>query len=353
MKRIGGKSQLLNPPGMADGEVACMVYFCGHGCQIEGKNFLVPADANLNPTSTNLISVEDVLQARCGDKETQERIGETVSGPSIVVLDAARWLAPGSLDQEHLDTFKCPITKKVMTEPVYLMGEPKGWRYEKVAVQAYLDGMKEKKADYRSPMSAKKLLMPNTIPPKLTGKTVLDTKLQHRIVKYVERSTLNQMEPVVENTILVFSARPNMYADREGKLFTEQLLMLMAGNDPVGMLFTKASIRTLRESQGEQVCWDFNAMTQIGTFCISGKVPIPQVADEDIDPEEEGLMSILQQSESQAQQTKGESRPDTGSVPLAPCPVLRASRVFVARSFLLARDSQSATTNTSSRLVIR
>ena len=304
VKRIG-KSQLLNPPGMNDGEVACMFYYCGHGCQIEGKNYLVPNDSNLNPNSKELISVEDVLQARCGDQETQDRIGETVSGPSIVVLDSARWVAPGSLDKDHRDTFVCPITKDVMENPVYLMGEPTGWRYEKEAVEDYLDGMKEKKAEYRSPMSAKKLFLPNTIPPKVTRKTVLDTTLQHRIVKYRERSTLNQMEPVVENTILVFSARPRQYADREGNLFTKELLELMDGNDAVGMLFTKASIRTLRASEGKQVCWDFNAMTQIGTFCISGKKPLLSKEDDDMPSgEDEEVLSILQQSKDQMKNAK-------------------------------------------------
>jgi hypothetical protein len=188
---------------------------------------------------------------------------------------------------------------------VYLMGESRGWRYEKMAVEMYLDGMQEKKADYRSPMSAKKLFLPNTIPPKLTRKTVLDTTLQHRISKYTERSTLNKMEPTVENTILVFSARPNMYADSAGALFTRELLELMDGNDAVGMLFTKASIRTLRASEGKQVCWDYNAMTQIGTFCISGKEPILSAEDDDTpDPEEEEVLSILQQSKDQAKHSK-------------------------------------------------
>ena len=305
VKQIG-KNHIVNPPGMHDGEVACMFYYCGHGCQIEGRNFLVPCDSSLNPSSTDLMSVEEVLAARCGDQETQDRIGETVQGPSIVVVDAARWVAPGSLDKEHRDTFVCPITKEVMVEPVYLAGEPTGWRYEKAALEMYLDGMQEKKADYRSPMSARLLYMPNTVPPKLTRRTVLDTTLQHRIKKYTERSTLNKMEPIVENTILVFSARPNMYADREGALFTGELLQLMDGNDAVGMLFTKASIRTLRASEGKQVCWDFNAMTQIGTFCINGKKPVQSQTEEDgANSEDEEVLSILQQSKDQAKSGAG------------------------------------------------
>jgi hypothetical protein len=295
-----GKTQLTNPPGLEDGEVACIFYYCGHGCQIEGRNYMVPTDASVNPSSKDLIPVDDTIQARCGDQATQDRIRETFTGPNIIILDAARKIAPGSLDRDHRDTFRCPLRETVMVEPVYLLGEPEGWRYEKAAIEAYFDRFEEAHEEYRSPMSFQTLFEPNHLPPKLTRKVVLDSKLQHRINSYVERSTLNQMEPIVENTILFLSARPHTYGDDDGVLFTKELLKSIDGSDAVGLLFTKTRIGTLRSSNGNQVCWHFNSMSHKGTFCISGQEPIVSGAESPrADDEAEELLSICMQVKDQ------------------------------------------------------
>lgn len=291
-------SFMHNPPGLDDGEIAVIVFYCGHGCQIEGENYLVPVDSSLNPFSDGCVSVDSVLSARNGDSGHAR-----VTGPSIVILDASRKVSPGTLDKTGRDTFACPITQSVMSDPVYLMGEPDGWRYERVAINKYLDTLKHEELPYRSPMTGLRLALPDSKPPKPTRKVVSDASLRNRISKYVEKSTLNSMEPSVENTILVFAAAPNTFADDQGLLFTAALSKLLGSANPISMIFIKVRSLVLADSRGAQTSWECDQLTS-KDFCIAGCRP--EVSEEDalVLEEHEELTSIMQQAHEQEQNAR-------------------------------------------------
>ena len=295
-----------NPPGLEDGEITVLVFYCGHGCQIEGQNHLVPVDASLNPFSDGCISVDSVLSARSGS-EGHAR----VTGPSIVILDASRKVSPGTLDKTGRDIFTCPITQEVMNDPVYLMGEPDGWRYERTAVNKYLDTLKISKFPYRSPMTGLRLVLPDSQPPKPTRKVVADAIMRNKISKYVEKSTLSAMEPVVENTILVLSASPNTFADDQGLLFTTALLKLLGSANPISMIFIKVRSIVLADSKGMQNSWECDHLTS-KDFCICGC--LPDVSEEDALAleEHEELTSIMEQAMEQDENAKA-ARIDDGN----------------------------------------
>lgn len=298
-------SFMHNPPGLEDGEIAVIVFYCGHGCQIEGDNYLVPVDSSLNPFSEGCISVDSVLAARKGNAGHAR-----VTGPSIVMLDASRKVSAGTLDKSGRDTFVCPISKVVMDDPVYLMGEPDGWRYERTAINRYLDLLNHENRPYRSPMTGLKLILPDSQPPQATRKVVADANLRNRIAKYCEKSTLNSMEPSVENTILVFAATPNTFADDQGLLFTTALLQLLGAGNPISMIFVKVRSLVLSESRGAQISWESDHLTS-KDFCISGFKP--EVSEDDaLEAEEhEEAMSIAQQAHEQEQNARA-ARASTG-----------------------------------------
>ena len=291
-------SFMHNPPGLEDGEIAVMVFYCGHGCQIENENYLVPVDCSLNPFSDGCVSVDSVLSARNGDKGHAR-----VKGPSIVILDASRKVSAGTLDKTGRDTFTCPITQSVMTDPVYLMGEPDGWRYERVAITKYLDSLKHEGLPYRSPMTGLRLLLPGSQPPQPTRKVVADAKLRSHISKYIEKSTLHAMDPSVENTILVFAASPNTFADDQGLLFTSALYKLLGSANPISMIFIKVRSLVLADSRGAQTSWECDRLDS-KDFCICGCRA--EVSEEDglVLEEHEELTSIMQQAHEQEQNAR-------------------------------------------------
>ena len=296
-----------NPPGLEDGEIAVLVFYCGHGCQIEGQNHLVPVDASLNPFSDGCLSVDSVLAARTGSAGHAR-----VTGPSIVILDASRKVSPGTLDKTGRDTFTCPITQEVMNDPVFLMGEPDGWRYERIAVNKYLDTLKVSNFPYRSPMTGLRLVLPGSKPPKPTRKVVADPILRTKIARYVEKSTLSAMEPAVENTILVFAASPNTFADDQGLLFTTALLKLLGSANPISMIFIKVRSIVLADSKGMQNSWECDHLTS-KDFCICGC--IPEVSEDDalLLEEHEELTSIMQQAMEQEENAKAARIESDGS----------------------------------------
>jgi uncharacterized caspase-like protein len=60
-----------------------LFYYAGHGVQMNGKNYLVPVDAEIH--------AEDDIAARCADVgEMVERLGRIRTGMNLVVLDACR-----------------------------------------------------------------------------------------------------------------------------------------------------------------------------------------------------------------------------------------------------------------------
>ena len=60
-----------------------LFYYAGHGVQVDGKNYLIPTDAD--------IQSEDDVPAKSADvNEMLERLGQNTSGMNIVILDACR-----------------------------------------------------------------------------------------------------------------------------------------------------------------------------------------------------------------------------------------------------------------------
>ena len=60
-----------------------VVYYAGHGVQLEGRNYLLPVDTE--------IRAEDEVQAKSADlNELLERLGALPNGINIVILDACR-----------------------------------------------------------------------------------------------------------------------------------------------------------------------------------------------------------------------------------------------------------------------
>jgi uncharacterized caspase-like protein len=60
-----------------------LFYYAGHGVQLNGKNYLVPVDADIRS--------EGDIPATCADvSEMLERLGHIASGMNLVILDACR-----------------------------------------------------------------------------------------------------------------------------------------------------------------------------------------------------------------------------------------------------------------------
>jgi uncharacterized caspase-like protein len=60
-----------------------LFYYAGHGVQLNGRNYLVPVDAD--------VQVEDDIATRCADAgEMLERLGRINTGMNLVILDACR-----------------------------------------------------------------------------------------------------------------------------------------------------------------------------------------------------------------------------------------------------------------------
>ena len=60
-----------------------LFYYAGHGVQVNGKNYLVPIDAD--------VQAEDEIAAKCADVgEMLERLGRIRTGMNLVILDACR-----------------------------------------------------------------------------------------------------------------------------------------------------------------------------------------------------------------------------------------------------------------------
>src|SRR5438045_2648124 len=60
-----------------------LFYYAGHGVQLDGKNYLIPTDAE--------IETADDIPAKSADlNEMLERLGQSSSGMNIVILDACR-----------------------------------------------------------------------------------------------------------------------------------------------------------------------------------------------------------------------------------------------------------------------
>lgn len=60
-----------------------LFYYAGHGVQVEGKNYLIPTDADIQ-------SEEDIPAKSADMSELIERLGQAESGVNIVILDACR-----------------------------------------------------------------------------------------------------------------------------------------------------------------------------------------------------------------------------------------------------------------------
>ena len=60
-----------------------LFYYAGHGVQLEGKNYLIPVDAEI-------VAAEDIPLKSADVSEMLERLGQNTTGMNIVVLDACR-----------------------------------------------------------------------------------------------------------------------------------------------------------------------------------------------------------------------------------------------------------------------
>jgi len=60
-----------------------LFYYAGHGVQLNGRNYLVPVDAD--------VQAEDEIATKCADAgEMLERLGRIKTGMNLVILDACR-----------------------------------------------------------------------------------------------------------------------------------------------------------------------------------------------------------------------------------------------------------------------
>ena len=65
-------------PGLGAHEVAALVFYAGHGCQMDATNYLVPTDCTLNATLPALVPVADIFDA-----------ASATTGPKVVIIDAS------------------------------------------------------------------------------------------------------------------------------------------------------------------------------------------------------------------------------------------------------------------------
>jgi uncharacterized caspase-like protein len=60
-----------------------LFYYAGHGVQVDGKNYLIPTDAEIQ-------SEQDIAAKSADMNEMLTRLGQTTTGMNIVILDACR-----------------------------------------------------------------------------------------------------------------------------------------------------------------------------------------------------------------------------------------------------------------------
>ena len=114
--------------GKEDGEgvpdIAGVVYFSGHGCHVDGQNYLVAVDGPCDGTKTGCVPTSALFDALDG---------ATNSGPGIVILDAGQ-------ENQHDEALSCPLSQvRRIREPVKLGAEAAGWTFERAALVAYLE----------------------------------------------------------------------------------------------------------------------------------------------------------------------------------------------------------------------
>ena len=64
-------------PGMKEDEVAAVVFYSGHGCQIDAVNYMVPVDAPLNAHLEDCVDMKELFTCTRSTK-----------GPAVVMIDA-------------------------------------------------------------------------------------------------------------------------------------------------------------------------------------------------------------------------------------------------------------------------
>eukprot|EP01047_Picozoa_sp_COSAG01_P010963 COSAG01_NODE_475_length_16519_cov_168.890621_2_plen_1708_part_00 len=330
----------LNPwpsarsPGLAENEVATVVFYSGHATQLrpedvdtprrdgQSLNCLVPTDAKLNPSIDEVVVVDDLF---VGPRVTQ--------GPNIILIDAGHAVATGPFDELERDTFRCPISGVIMRDPVKLFAEAEGWAYEKWALQRLLAKSSATAHNTRfSPLTGAVLEdpTPDEVTDRGTDQLYFDDKqLQADIQYFMERSTLRAMELPQENCILVLAAEPNRFSSpsvddptkhmtfgQDGKrgLFTSELMRVITERDSVTNMMAKVRALTSTDSDGVQVPWSIhNLRDDSFEFSLSGKFPFippsPAATDETVPHKLENIrlgaeqLEVTEQQESKDQES--------------------------------------------------
>eukprot|EP01043_Picozoa_sp_COSAG02_P035055 COSAG02_NODE_2487_length_8704_cov_24.065311_1_plen_642_part_10 len=221
-------------PGLAPGEVAALIFYVGHGCQVDGENFLVPSNHTDRHQHNHLIPVDDVLKAA----RPKGR-----KGPTICILDASHPKERGPLvpmkDGSKKDMFHCPLSKGVMLDPVYLNADPpdsdkhlkasaeagehmkgvidQGWCYERSALIDYCK--RTKKASNGAivgnprtgePIECKYIASEDRL---VLDITPHEERRQH-ILEWTHQSALSPIDEdsLDPDTVVVLATEPNQFA---------------------------------------------------------------------------------------------------------------------------------------------
>jgi hypothetical protein len=286
-------------------EVAAIVFYSGHSCQIGGENYLVPSGASLNPTIEECVQLKSLFHAKAA-----------TSGPGIFLIDASHRVAAGVLDDTGRDTFRCGISKVLMADPVKLYAEPQGWAYERTVIHKMLETHKQ------SPMTGAVLEDVRLASGQMADTLWFrDDDLRQTIEAYATRSSLKAMPTPIPNCLLVFAAEPGRFSsptvedptsvgDRRRGLFTNELLKLATGRNSIKQLIEKTRSLVTTGSNGRQMPWmTVDLREDSSVFSLSGLEPIDNDDDTQEELDAESILTEVsglgQQAVHQANQGEG------------------------------------------------
>jgi hypothetical protein len=222
-------------PGLAPGEVAALIFYVGHGCQLDGENYLVPVD-HRDGDDSKLVPIKDVLAAARPKRRT---------GPTICILDASHAKERGPLvpmqDGTKKDMFRCPLSKVVMLDPVYLNEDPcdseenllsyatkgertkgvldQGWCYERTALIDYCKRIKQSAGGRNAAVGNPRTGEPITCDyDKAQGSLMLAiTSHEERKQEILEWTCKSALGPVkkkdlLPETVVIYACEPHQFA---------------------------------------------------------------------------------------------------------------------------------------------
>lgn len=286
----------LHAPGLREGEVAGLIFYAGHATQFTDseettENFLVPVDCDLNAERSACLPVLELMDRTSSAFRVDQR-----AGPFIVMIDAGHAIGFGPPAEGGRDTFMCPISKRLMVDPVKLVQDgDDSWSYERAALERILlstesgpvgsaigDLDRLGSATCESPMTGEPIIDPTII---------ADDELKEDIREFKKRSTLCSVTPADDNSMIIFACEPQQFSvfsedGEKGGIFSQQFVKVASLRVNIIEQMQKLRPLIIEASGGNQAPWfATNLSEDAQNFSISGKFAIEGGTKENDNPD--------------------------------------------------------------------